>query len=648
MSGIAGIYNLDGRPVEPALLERMTDVISHRGPDGVGHWIDGPVGLGHQMLCTTPESLRESQPWLDETEKVCLTFDGRIDNRKDLAKSLKAKGALLRDDTDAELVLKAYECWGLQSPKHLVGDFAFVLWDGLNRQLFCARDFLGLKPLYYIHTGRAFLFGSELKQLFEDETTRREPNEGMIGEYLASAITDKEETLFKNILRLPPGHYLLVRPGQFHKQCYWSIPTQEVRYRRDKDYAEHFLESFKEAVHCRLRSHTPVGVSLSGGVDSSSVMVVAQALRNEGRVSSTKCEAFSLVFPALPCDESLYIQDVMGFCGASGHQLLQPPVDIGFYSRQASAYCDFPGYPNGCMASPIRHLLQEKGYSVLLDGVGADEWLTGSSYHYAELLRSFRLSDLLREYRLDTRMAGMRRASSRLMRHGIWPLIPETPRRMIAGLFATHAPGHSWINEDFALHTKLRERIDNSDSRQLFSSTAQKDVYESATNGYQLQAFEIEERDAALSGYEQRQPFNDQRLVEFALALPERQRHRGEQSKYVLRKAMLGLLPDVVRERETKSHFSHLFAQALLALGEKQLFDSLSIGAAGWVNAEQVKQMYLRMKRLFEKGDEEYMSQIWPLWMISGVEVWFNSVILDRPDFSDLRLEQQNVNISVG
>src|SRR5262245_60979961 len=110
MSGIAGVYNLDGRPVDPALLRRMTDTISHRGPNGVGRWIDGPVGLGHRMLCTTPESLRESQPWLDETEKLCLTFDGRIDNREELAKSLKAQGALLRVDTDAELVLKAYQC----------------------------------------------------------------------------------------------------------------------------------------------------------------------------------------------------------------------------------------------------------------------------------------------------------------------------------------------------------------------------------------------------------------------------------------------------------------------------------------------------------------------------------------------------------
>ena len=645
MSGIAGIYNLDGRPVDPALLKRMTDVTSHRGPDGVGHWIDGPVGLGHRMLCTTPESRRESQPLLDETERLCLTFDGRIDNREELAKSLKAKGALLRDDTDAELVLKAYQCWGIQSLKHIVGDFALVLWDGHNRQLFCARDFLGLKPLYYVHTAKVFLFGSELKQLFEDETIRREPNEGMIGEYLASAITDKEETLLKNVFRLPHGHYLLIRPGLFQKHSYWAIPTREVRYRRDEEYAEHFLEIFKEAVRCRLRSHTPVGVSLSGGVDSSSIMVVAQALCNEGEVPTAKCEAFSLVFPGLPCDESLYIQDVMRFCGASGHHVLQPQVDIDYYPRQAAAYYDFPGYPNGCMARPIKGMLQEKGYRVLLDGVGGDEWLTGSCSD-ADLWRNFRLWDLLARISIQPYS---RNETSRVTTDVPWRLAAATrgPRRRIAGLFTSHAPDHSWINEDFALRTNLHERIHNSDSRQLFLNTPQKEIYESATNGYQIQAFEIEERDAALSGYEQRQPFNDQRLVEFALTLPERQRYRGGQSKHILRRAMLSLLPDAVRERKTKSHFGHLFAQALLAQGEKKLFDSLSIDAAGWVNAEQVRHMYLQMKSLFEKGNQEYVNQIWPLWMISAIEVWFNSVIMDSPRL-DLLSEQQNVDLCLG
>src|SRR5262245_47171197 len=143
MSGIAAIYNLDGRPVDPQLLKRMTDAIAHRGPEGINHWIKGSVGLGHCMLQTTPESWHEKQPVIDETGELCLTLDGRVDNREELKVALEAKGARLRDDTDAELVLKAYEVWTENSAEKILGDFAYVIWDGRRRQLFCARDSVG-------------------------------------------------------------------------------------------------------------------------------------------------------------------------------------------------------------------------------------------------------------------------------------------------------------------------------------------------------------------------------------------------------------------------------------------------------------------------------------------------------------------------
>ena len=157
MSGIAGIFNRDGRPVDPDLLARMTDAIAHRGPDGAGHWADGAVGFGHQMLCTAPESLHEQQPWRDETGQLCLVLDGRVDNRAELQRALAAAGAHLGEDTDAELVLQSYEVWGEACPKRIIGDFAFAIWDARKQQLFCARDFLGIKPFYYYADERTFL-----------------------------------------------------------------------------------------------------------------------------------------------------------------------------------------------------------------------------------------------------------------------------------------------------------------------------------------------------------------------------------------------------------------------------------------------------------------------------------------------------------
>lgn len=165
MSGIAAIYNLNGRPLDRALLLRLTDVIAHRGPDGSGLFVDGAVGLSHQMLRTTPESLHEEQPLADETGNLILTLDGRVDNRNELKAALKAKGFGLRADTDAELVLLAYQAWGEECPQRIIGDFAFVVWDKRNRHFFCARDPMGIRPFYYYLDDRTFLCGSELRQI---------------------------------------------------------------------------------------------------------------------------------------------------------------------------------------------------------------------------------------------------------------------------------------------------------------------------------------------------------------------------------------------------------------------------------------------------------------------------------------------------
>ena len=245
MSGISAIYNLDGRPIDRELLRRMNDVIAHRGPDGGGLFVDGPVGLGHQMLRTTPESVNEAQPLADETGDIVLTLDGRVDNREELKAALQAKDAVLRTDTDAELVLRAYQLWGEACARRIIGDFAFVIWDKRERRLVAARDPLGIRPFYYYLDDKTLRCGSELRQILKDTTIRREPNEGMVAEYLSAYIVNTEDTLYRGIFRLPPCHLLVVRPGaSVRKIRYWDIdPGVEIRYRTDEQYAERFLRS---------------------------------------------------------------------------------------------------------------------------------------------------------------------------------------------------------------------------------------------------------------------------------------------------------------------------------------------------------------------------------------------------------------------
>ncbi len=281
MSGIIGLYHLDGRPAEERILQRMAQAIAHRGPDGIRFWSDGPVGLGHLMLQTTPESARERQPLTNPEATLCLTVDGRIDNRRELRQALDSNGFPPRDDTDAELLLRAYECWGESCPNRLLGDFAFAIWDARKKQLFCARDYVGVKPFYYHRSATLFAFGSEIRAVLALETVPRRLNESRVVDFLVEQLDreDEESTFYQDVQRLPAGHSLTVSPGKFLLRDYWELKAPPVlKLGSLQEYGEAFREVFVEAVRCRLRSTYPVASTLSGGIDSSSVVCTVREL----------------------------------------------------------------------------------------------------------------------------------------------------------------------------------------------------------------------------------------------------------------------------------------------------------------------------------------------------------------------------------
>ncbi len=619
MSGILALWNLNGEPIDPQLPRRLTDVAAHRGPDGTGLWIQGAVALGHQMLHTTRESLQEKQPACDETGTLCLTLDGRVDNRTELRSALEATGLLFRTDTDAELILRAYACWGEDCPKHIIGDFAFVIWDGRNRRLFCARDHIGAKPFYYYADAHRFLCGSELRQLLEHPAVPRKPNEGMIGEYLACSITSQEETLYRGIFRLPPGHTLTVSPDGFQKKQYWTLdPAREVRYGTDEAYAEHFSHLFREAVRCRLRSHGPVGAELSGGLDSSSVVGMAQSLFREAAAADYGFETFSLVFPGVDCDESRYIDDVRRLWGGTSSSVPQDNPHARSI-QQVQQHMDFPDYPNYSMFDPLLAATRAKGMRVSLTGLGGDDWLGGGFPPYADLLREGQWFPLLREIRQDVGDLGFHSICKQMLA----PMLPRPIHHAYAWMFNRNGIP-PWIDAGFARRVHLAERLRAKPGEQPFKSYVQQDRFLLYKSGEQVHSNEMAERASSRFGIENRHPFNDRRLMEFAIALPHEQRKRGAHMKFVLRLAMRNLLPETVRQRLTKAEFSHTFAQAFDVLGGERLFQNLAIDR--WVNSAHVRELHRQMARLYSQNDPGYKALTWPLWMIVGIESWFTMV----------------------
>ena len=646
MSGIAGIYNLDARPVDRARMQRMSDVMDYRGPNGVRSWIDGQVALGHAMLHTTPESLREKQPLLDERSALCLTLDGRVDNRTELRSALQSKGLPLLTDTDAELVLRAYECWGEKCPQHVLGDFAFAIWDKRNQKLFCARDALGIKPFYYYIDERTFVFGSELRQLFEGAAIPCEPNEGMIGEYLANAITSREETLYRGILRLPPAHCLCVQHGKLHKRRYWDAdPTREIRYGTDAEYAEHFIEIFTGAVRCRLRSHGGVGAELSGGMDSSSVVCMVRSLQRRGVIPDTNVETFSLAFPGLDCDETAYIEDVIRKAGVKSNLMHPHKPPASCHEEYVRRHRDFPGYPGNYMWDSIRSLAREKGFRVHLTGLGGDDWMGGSDLRYVELLRQFRFRELMRRARADSQLPGNPGAVSALylgLRQDLLQLAPPTALQAIRKVLGREGVP-KWINPQFARRVHLRERLARKPLRHRFSSHTQRDQYRWLNSGYLVHSFEYDDRSAAASAIEARHPFHDRRIVEFALALPPEQLWRNDRSKLLLRRAMRGLLPDSVLQRNSKAEFSHAMVKAFQARGDTAPFDTLATAPMQWVDKEQIRGTYQQLMQLFAQDDEAYTDHIWPPWMTFGIDLWYKIIFMDSEEISR---ERRQVDIS--
>lgn len=628
MSAIFGLLNLDGAPAIPEALSILSAAMAHRGPDREGLLIRGALGLGNRALDTTGESVRERQPLENVAGTAALTLDGRIDNREDLLREFRSRGVRLRDDTDADLVLAAYDCWGDAFVSRLLGDFALALWDERRRLLLCARDPLGIRPFYYRQDGPSFRFASELAPLLADPALPRRPNEGMIAEYLAMRINHKEETFYQGVLRLPPAHTLLIDRGSLAVRRYWDVdPDRRIRHRSDEEYGEHFRELFTQAVGCRLRSHRPVGADLSGGLDSSSIVGVAQQLHRDGRRPAPGFETFSLVFPGQSCDESPYIEEVLKLWRPASTLLRTRTPDLEHYANQIRKYLEYPDYPNGGGADPTPEELRRRGIRVCLSGLGGDEWFTGSYLHYADLLRDSRVFDLLEQSRSDRklhRLGTVILPRYPLVRAGLWPLLPGTLRRAINRCRGPRFP--RWLDPDFVKRTGLLDRIAEPSTPRRFRDRTSEHVYRAGTSGRAQHSLELNDRFAAGHGFEYRYPFHDRRLVEFALAVPEAQRWRGDQTKFVLRTAMSRILPPLVRGRLTKAEFSSLSLQLLLSTWASSSLGSLEIARAGWVRQDVIDQMRQSLSPALPHQTQGNV--LWAVWVVFASELWY--MLLNR------------------
>ncbi|MGI8995951.1 MAG: asparagine synthase (glutamine-hydrolyzing), partial [Pyrinomonadaceae bacterium] len=333
MCGINGIAfsSRAGRRVDAGVLTRMRDVITHRGPDDEGLFIDGAVGLGHRRLSIVDVAAGH-QPMTNEDGTLHIVYNGEIYNHADYRAGLEARGHRYRTHCDTETILHLYEEEGARAVEQLRGMFAFAIWDQNKRELFIARDRLGVKPLYYVHTNDGSLFfASEIKALWEARALKPELNFNALPDYLANHATSGEETLFGGVKRLLPGHTLRWRDGEVRIEKYWDVSfagesngsaASNGGKRRDEDYVAEWSDLFRTSVRLRLMADVPLGMFLSGGIDSSAIAAVMSGMVDE------PIKTFSVAFKEREANELEYARIVARAFKTEHHEIVVSPEDF--------------------------------------------------------------------------------------------------------------------------------------------------------------------------------------------------------------------------------------------------------------------------------------------------------------------------------
>ena len=618
MSGIAGVIRFDGGPVEPGLVEKMTTAIAHRGPDGICHWIRGSVALGQCMLRTTPESLEEDQPLTNEDESLVLVMDGRVDNWEELRKELSDRDASLRDRSDAELVLRAYEAWGQECLAHIDGDFALVIWDARRQIAFCARDRMGNKPFHYHWDGTTLAFSSELHAILRLPWVKQELNEGTLAEFLAAEWYSRNETFWKGVLRLVAAHRMEVGEQGPQPERYWEPSCfAELPFKKEADYIDYYRQMFAHTVRRVSRSHLPVAFEVSGGLDSSAIFAMAETLRRNGDLPAPGIDGYTLDFRDDPgADELEYARATGKHLGARVHEV--PPVrrPLEWYRDQAVHYREFPGYPNGTMSLRLRETARARGSRALLGGDGGDQWLgqSGSRYGFRNALETGAWRAFLDALKSDIRLRGAGQTAWRAGRSALAPRLPSMLKNLVRRYRSASGLTDPWLTPE--LQARIRERrhtFHHADPRRVRrrSQRAQLGLLE---DPYAVLAREMEERSTARVGIELRHPFWSAAIVQFAFSTPEWLHSSGRSTKYVHRSAMRGILPDLIVERRTKAEFSVTFRRQLDEC-ETEITNAIAPRRSSWVRPAGVASCVERRLDPSAAGQS-----LWRLWGLVGCD----------------------------
>ncbi|HNK49965.1 MAG TPA: asparagine synthase (glutamine-hydrolyzing) [Nitrospira sp.] len=556
MCGIAVAIGLNGRPVERAAVERMAKSLLHRGPDDGGIYMDGAVGMGFRRLSILDLSEAGHQPMVSQDGQYVLVFNGEIFNYVELRDELRKLGHQFRSSGDSEVLLAAYREWGRECLPKLNGMWAFVIYDRRHRRLFGSRDRFGVKPLYYSRDHTVIQFASEIKALRASGYQRVGINWRIASRFLLEGRLDSHnETFYDGIEQIPPGSGFEVGlDGAWHQWTFWTLDALPKTIAPDP--AATFGDLFEDSVRIRMRSDVPVGVCLSGGLDSTAIICAAARHRDES--AGTQPESLqAFCYMAKEFDESKYIADTLLQTHAQLRQLETSPAELWNDVRKVLWFQDEPVHTmTAVVGYQLMRLAASQGIRVVLNGQGADETIGGySSYfqdYWVSLLQQGRVAAAWQAVKAYTEAHGgnsrarMTAAASRCISWEMYKI--GSYRTWAQARRQARIRQNPWFSGDLTKHFISEDTPPSSAAL----STALKQSVISAPLPLYLR---IEDRNSMAHSVEARLPFLDYRLVSFVCGLSDEWKVRGPWNKYVLREGMKGRIPESVRSRVDKMGF---------------------------------------------------------------------------------------------
>ncbi len=612
------------------MLTAMRDVISHRGPDDEGLFIDGNIGLGHRRLSIV-DVAHGHQPMFNQDQSCVITYNGEVYNHADYRAELEAKDYKFETHCDTETILHLYEEYGTKCVEKLRGMFAFAVWDERRKELFIARDRLGVKPLYYVHDREGNLFfASEIKAILEAKATKPELNYAALTDYLANHATCGDETLFANIKRLPAGHTLTWKDGVIRIEKFWDLqfePKLNGYRRTDQDWVAEWFELFQKSVELRLMADVPLGMFLSGGIDSSAIAAVMSKMVDE------PIKTFSVAFAEREANELEFARLVSKAYKTEHHEKIVSPAEFFEALPKLIWHEDEPLAHPSSVALNFVSRLASRHVKVVLTGEGSDESLAGYG-RYAKTLLNLKYGEtyhkiapkFAREFVAD-RIENLSLASN--VRHklrksffAVEPTIENIyfdnfavfPRKMQSEMFSDETKAR--IGSHTNPYAEMSRIFDSAQTNSLLDQMLYAD-----TKTYLHELLMKQDQMSMAASIESRVPFLDHKLMEFSAQMPDNLKLRGQTTKFVLRQAMKGVLPEEILTRKKmgfpvpvgkwfRGDYKHLIDEFVLS--ERAL-------SRGIFKADFVRNLVERHQQ-GENHDER-------LWALLNFEIWQRAFI---------------------